>query len=162
MQTEERKAEYRGTPEFKARHREYMRRYRREHPEIVRRAGKACYDRNAIRYRAEARAKARNLSPEQKERFRKLAQIRHLRRKYNLTPEAKELMYKNQRGRCYLCTRPLSSCLEAVVDHSHYTNDVRGLAHSRCNIRLGQIEKAWHEDPTTITRMLNVAGAKQE
>ena len=158
MQTEERKAVYRHTPEFKARHNAYMRKWYAAHPGYRKAQGKKYYAANAEECRRRGREQWSLATPEKREYVRQRNRRGHLRRKYNLTPEAKELMYKKQRGRCYLCTRPFSSCLEAKIEHNHYTNEIRGLAHVACNTRLGFIEKTWHDDKETFEKMLSVAG----
>ena len=161
MQSPERKAEYRGTPEFKARHRDYMRQYRAAHPDTIRRASKACYRRNVDRYRAKGRERYSAMTPAQKVEHAAKQAAMHLRRKYNMTPEAKKQMYEEQKGLCYLCAKPLPFVL-AHVDHRHGTKLVRGLAHQVCNIRLGFIETALKRDPETLRTMLRVLGVIME
>ncbi|MGH7747848.1 MAG: hypothetical protein ACREQ5_24275, partial [Candidatus Dormibacteria bacterium] len=55
-----------------------------------------------------------SLSPERRAKLKRYMSAMHLKRKYNLTPEAKEKMYQEQRGLGYLCNRPLISCQEAI------------------------------------------------
>jgi 5-methylcytosine-specific restriction endonuclease McrA len=140
----------------------YMRQYRATHRTEIRRSQRVRYARNAVRLRQEAKARYQSRTPEQKKRQATRQAAQHLRRKYKLTPEAKQKIYENQRGLCYLCHRPLISCLSANVDHNHYTDEIRGLAHPICNRRLGWIEKAWHDDPQTLNRLLAIAGVKRE
>jgi hypothetical protein len=66
------------------------------------------------------------------------------KRKYGVTEDEVNLMYKLQKGKCLLCgadiilgTRGLEG---AYVDHNHKTGKVRGLLCLICNLRVGQIE----------------------
>lgn len=45
----------------------------------------------------------------------------------------------DQEGICELCGNPLNSD-EAVLDHDHYTGQIRGALHRGCNALLGRIE----------------------
>ena len=138
--------------------RDYMKRWHAAHPDYQMHQDTKYYAKNIEACRKRGREQWSRATPEKKAHVQQRNRVGHLRRKYNMTPEAKEKMYQEQRGLCYLCHRPLSSCLAAVIDHSHYTEIVRGLAHRVCNIRLGWIEKVWHDDPPTLRTMLAVAG----
>lgn len=142
--------------------RERLRKWRALHPGYQARKDSEYYHRNLEKCRRIGREKWQNATPETKAHRRKVMQANHLKRKYNLTPEDKENMFEKQRGLCYLCNRPLFSCAQSVVEHNHYTDEIRGLAHKACNTRLGQIEKLWHDDPDTLQRMLNTAGVPMQ
>ena len=161
MRTKEQSKAYRSTLEYKARARENMRRWRVEHPGYQAAQDKKFYEKNRDKCRRKGREKWCNATPEKKAAIQERNRKGHLRRKYNLTPEAKEKMYQEQRGLCYLCPTPLISCSESVVEHSHYTNEVRGLAHHACNVRLGNLECLWHNDPQTLQRMMEVVGIEK-
>lgn len=152
---------YRNTPKHKAWAREYMRRFRKARPGYQAAQDKKYYEAHTEERRLRGRENWHLATPEKRAHIRQRNQRGHLRRKYNMTPEDKQKRFKKQRGRCYLCKRPLFSCLSAVIDHSHYDNAVRGLAHRVCNIRLGWIEKAGHDDPQTLKRMLRIALPKE-
>ena len=158
MRTKKQDKAYRSTPEYKSRAREYMKRWRAAHPGYQAAQDKKFYEKNIESCRRKGREQWANATPEEKERRSKLAYVRHLKRKYNLTPEAKENLYEQQRGLCYLCHRPLFSCAQSAVDHNHYTNEVRGLTHDPCNMQLGIIETLQHDDPETLAEMLRVLG----
>ena len=77
------------------------------------------------------------------EHYRAQAREGHLRRKYGLSLDAVEAMYRMQRGCCALCDRPMAdwrSTRLVHVDHDHITNRVRGLTHVNCNTALGVVE----------------------
>jgi Recombination endonuclease VII len=59
----------------------------------------------------------------------------HLKWAYNLSLETYNILIKTQKGLCAICrkkpTKPFN------VDHSHNTNQVRGLLCWTCNLLLG-------------------------
>jgi hypothetical protein len=67
-------------------------------------------------------------------------------------------MFVEQEGLCHICRRPMVSCEKSVIDHNHYTDEVRGLAHDPCNTRLGVIECLHHDDPDSLKSMLAISG----
>lgn len=83
---------------------------------------------------------------------------RHLWVKYKMTLEDKQKMFVEQKGLCHICGRPMDSWETSVVDHNHYTNQIRGLAHDSCNTRMGTIECLNHNDPETLMRMFKIVG----
>lgn len=50
-------------------------------------------------------------------------------------------MYKQQKGICLLCKKPMKPS-EAVLDHDHGTGYVRGVLHTSCNGAEGRIASA--------------------
>ena len=60
-------------------------------------------------------------------------------KKYNLTNEQYEEMFRAQNGLCAICGRAWEK-RRLAVDHNHKTGKVRGLLCGSCNIRLGYIE----------------------
>jgi hypothetical protein len=54
---------------------------------------------------------------------------RHLKRKYNMTPEEFEALSVAQGGKCAICSREG----KLVVDHDHESGKVRGLLCKNCN-----------------------------
>lgn len=67
----------------------------------------------------------------------------HLKKRFNLTPEAWDALLISQAGRCWLCGDPMR---EPHVDHDHECcagrstcgGCIRGLACSVCNVSIGQ------------------------
>lgn len=71
--------------------------------------------------------------PVKKAQHRRVVRANYLKRKYGLTLEAFDSLYKVQRGTCAICRGrfPLK------IDHSHVTTAVRGLLCNSCNWLLG-------------------------
>jgi hypothetical protein len=69
-----------------------------------------------------------------------------LRRRYNLTPEEWDALFKKQRGKCAICRRPPLRRLH--VDHCHKTGKVRGLLCWACNSGVGKLKDC----PATMLR----------
>lgn len=65
-------------------------------------------------------------------------------KRYGITNQQYEEMFKNQEGLCKICKKP-ETCLSGVtkevqrlsIDHSHETGQIRGLLCSNCNRGLG-------------------------
>ncbi len=67
-----------------------------------------------------------------------------LRRRYNLTVEQYQEIYKRQNGRCAICKRDFLELSKApFVDHDHKTNKVRGLLCTKCNFAIGQLDDSY-------------------
>jgi len=60
----------------------------------------------------------------------------HIRRRYGISREQFETLYKKQGGACCLCGRRK----KLNIDHSHTTGRVRGLLCWRCNVLLDALE----------------------
>lgn len=70
-----------------------------------------------------------------------------LKRKYNLTLEEFKELLEKQNGKCKICDKNLSYINltknqkdSACVDHSHKTNEVRGILCSACNLAIGLLQ----------------------
>ena len=50
------------------------------------------------------------------------------------------VLLAKQKGRCAICSRPITINDIAVLDHDHDTGAVRGVLHHSCNAVLGVIE----------------------
>lgn len=83
---------------------------------------------------------------EQARRSRKPAQKRaaHLKREFDLTPEAFQSLLEEQGGGCAICQTKMTGLKERGrrerslhVDHCHKTKAVRGILCHRCNFGLG-------------------------
>jgi hypothetical protein len=77
--------------------------------------------------------------------------------KYGISVAEKEKMFETQNGLCYICGKQMPSWEECVVEHDHFTEEMRGLAHESCNIRLGVVENLAVIDPATLTNMLRIS-----
>jgi len=57
-----------------------------------------------------------------------------LKRKYDITPEQYDKMFKKQKGCCAICKKSRSNFkIEFAVDHDHQTGNVRSLLCNLCN-----------------------------
>jgi hypothetical protein len=70
----------------------------------------------------------------------------NLARRYRLTPQEFEDQLVYQRGLCACCQKRMIIDVEnhrdpdaAVVDHSHVTNELRGIICHDCNIGIGRL-----------------------
>jgi len=74
--------------------------------------------------------------------FKRAELNRHLFRKYDMTIEDKQRLWDDQKGLCAVCGDPLPDIFDrdCQVDHSHKTDEVRGLLHWQCNILVGTME----------------------
>lgn len=78
---------------------------------------------------------------------RTVAQIRadNLKKKFGITVEEYDAMFKEQRGRCAICGfPPIFGTLH--VDHCHDTLKVRGLLCKKCNTGIGM----FRDDPEVM------------
>ena len=108
--------------------REYMRKYRKEKPEVTRRANAAWYARNREGQKARSR-----------EAYHKVRWPSHLKRKYGITPQQYDAMHSAQGGCCAICkgAEPGGRTKRFHVDHCHQTGKVRQLLCNACNHLLG-------------------------
>ncbi len=116
---------YKGTPEYRARNREWSR---------LRRA---------------------RFTPEEKRRVAETERNRRLVNNFGITAQQYDAMLAEQNGVCAICRKtdgwvghPSRGRLH--VDHDHVTGRVRGLLCSCCNVTLGSLS----DDPERIERML--------
>lgn len=62
----------------------------------------------------------------------------NIKRKFGLTSEQYDIMFKNQGGCCAICEQPQSKLSRTLaVDHNRKTKQIRGLLCNRCNMSLG-------------------------
>jgi hypothetical protein len=99
--------------------------YRKRHPERIKASKAASRERNPFQAME--------------------GNIKHL---YGITVGQWNAMLIAQAGRCWLCERPMFEV--PVVEHSHETKAVRGLAHGSCNRAFGHA----HEDPEVLQALL--------
>ena len=60
-----------------------------------------------------------------------------LQRKYKISLKEYNRVFKNQEGKCLICSEPPKPGSLLVVDHDHKTGIVRGLLCYRCNTAIG-------------------------
>ncbi|MCA1569298.1 MAG: endonuclease VII domain-containing protein [Chloroflexi bacterium] len=67
-----------------------------------------------------------------------------LRRQFGISLEDYDERYRQQMGRCAVCSteRPVRGRGRLRVDHDHVTGAVRGLLCHRCNIGIGQFQES--------------------
>ena len=77
---------------------------------------------------------------------------RELIKKYGITLADREVMLKEQGGRCKICQRLEKDVRHSLlcVDHCHTSGEVRGLLCAGCNTALGSLE----DNPTAIKAAL--------
>lgn len=100
----------------------------------------------ANRDRVNAYHRERRTRPEVKERER----AGHLKRKFGITLETYDDLFKRQGGRCAICQRVPRDDISLHVDHEHETGRVRGLLCFRCNNALGDFD----DDPVRLFQAL--------
>jgi DNA repair exonuclease SbcCD ATPase subunit len=104
--------------------------WRIEHREDILKQKKKYREKNKDKikkYYSEYRNKNKNILNEK-------GRIKHLLKKYGLTPEKYNIMFESQNGKCPICNKDLDL---PQVDHSHKTGKIRGLLCFSCNILLG-------------------------
>jgi Recombination endonuclease VII len=129
-------------------------------------SGQRCCKRCSREYYEKNRDRILNIqkkeySKRNREELRVYHSKHHLWVKYRMLPEDKQAMWVEQQGLCHICGRSMESCATSVIDHNHYTNIVRGLAHDPCNTRMGTIECLNHNDPDTLWRMFKILGIER-
>jgi DNA-directed RNA polymerase subunit RPC12/RpoP len=62
------------------------------------------------------------------------AHPKHLKYKYGMTVEQRDIEIAKQEGKCKICKKPLT---QPHVDHDHKTEKFRGILCPRCNHMLG-------------------------
>jgi hypothetical protein len=91
------------------------------------------------RWREENPEKYAALRRRQRESGAKAAMDRksHLKRKYGMTVEEYDEMFRSQGGVCAICGAEPTPGISLHVDHCHETGAIRGLCCFRCNNALG-------------------------
>ena len=112
-------------PEYRKRHqREYMREYRKLHPEKVLAWQLSSQEKRIAKYRASA---------DQRERW--AVQRRCL--KYHMTEEEYYSKIKAQNNQCAICLTEFHGSPTINVDHNHLTGENRGMLCDPCNQAIG-------------------------
>src|SRR5512137_1519538 len=95
----------------------------------VGRAGKIYRSRNRERGLKRAHAwRAKN-----KSRYETYQRGYKLKKRYGLTPEQYDVLFRKQKGVCAICGRPPPKRSRLAVDHNHKTAAIRGLLCHLCN-----------------------------
>lgn len=63
-----------------------------------------------------------------------------IKSQYGLSPEAFARIYERQDHKCAICRAKLHLDHMTHIDHSHKTNNVRGLLCAGCNSKVGAVE----------------------
>lgn len=86
---------------------------------------------------AERRKRRKEANPDQVK-----AEMRNagLKWKYGISQEDYDRMVSQQNGLCFICSKP-PVVNQLVVDHNHFTGQVRDLLCHKCNAALGQVEE---------------------
>jgi len=72
----------------------------------------------------------------------------HLKRKYNLTIEEWDKMYREQNGKCDCCGDHIKA-KDMCTDHNHDTGEVRALLCSNCNTAAGLLK----DSPSRVMKL---------
>lgn len=119
---------------------------------------KACHCKATERYRkenldlyAKASKKYWNQISETKKRNNWL-------KRYGITKEEYETMYKKQNQSCWVCKKQCLSGQYLSVDHCHKTGKVRGLLCKKCNSALGMLDDDIELLETAIIYLKNSLG----
>ena len=99
-----------------------------ENPEKYRQLRSDSYKRNLKR--------EQEYGAEYREVNKETLRSRELKRKYGISIEDYELMFKSQKGLCGICYLP-SGDRNFDIDHCHSTGKVRGLLCRSCNVMIG-------------------------
>lgn len=114
-----------GSSRTRAKHNEYMRRWRAKHREQDR------------KYARDSKRRCRERDP-----YKEWTYMRryHLKRSFGLTASQFEEMLAKQRGKCAVCRCPHKeeNKKRLQVDHCHKTKKIRGLLCYNCNNLLGK------------------------
>lgn len=88
-----------------------------------------------------------------KEHHNEMTRKNHYLYKYGITLEEAKEMLINQDGKCLICKKETSFIGRsgAHVDHSHSTNEIRGILCQKCNGGLGLFE----DNMTTLLNAIN-------
>jgi hypothetical protein len=74
-----------------------------------------------------------------------------LHKRYNITSVDKKKLYEEQDGKCKICLTAITYKGQAThIDHSHTTNEVRGILCNKCNQALG----LFHDDTDNLNRAI--------
>jgi hypothetical protein len=128
---------------------EYARQYKKKHRQILRLKSKLYYN----NHKKEIAVKRKQRRLNNIDKFRKREKEYDLKRNlidpersrrnqlirdFGITIDVYNKMYEEQKGRCAICNKEFKSL---CVDHSHFTNDIRGLLCHQCNLMIGNAKE---------------------
>lgn len=73
--------------------------------------------------------------------YKKHKYVITLGKKYGMSESAYEVMLKEQKNNCAICSKHSASGKKLGVDHNHRTGKVRGLLCAPCNFGIGQFKE---------------------
>jgi len=73
-----------------------------------------------------------------------------LKKRYGITIEEYDSMFKKQNNRCAICGREYTSGRRFHVDHNHTTKEIRGILCHNCNVAIGHA----NEDTDILRKMI--------
>ena len=132
---------WRNVEKVRAQKRVSMKRLRTMHHEQYLKYGKQWYEKHKDQINT-ARKERRKTDAT----FRMQERERKLVRKFSITWQQYEDMFKRQGGKCAICQRPertinrRGEIFLLAVDHDHETNEIRGLLCNNCNRGIGLLE----------------------
>lgn len=62
-------------------------------------------------------------------------------RSHGITIEYFDMMFKEQKQSCWICSKEFKNKSDAKIDHNHETNIVRGLLCNNCNTSIGLVQE---------------------
>ena len=79
------------------------------------------------------------------------AKDKSLKQRHGITRQQYDMMLESQEGVCAICGQPETKIIKGTVcrlhvDHSHVTNEIRGLLCGKCNVALG----AFNDDISVV------------
>ena len=148
--------EWAARPESAEIKRAYKQRYRERHPDRVRTARRANYEREDPAHRIERARAWREANPDKIKEYARRDSRRwdRLRRTHGISREDYEALYAAQEGRCPICGTELPDAVvrrgetatRPHVDHCHETGRVRGILCGPCNQGIGLM----HDDAAIV------------
>jgi len=93
------------------------------------------------------REQYRKDNPEKARESDRKQNLRHL---YNLSHENWLKIYEKQDGKCAICGKTFDKPFKAFVDHSHKTDEIRGLLCLKCNSGIGYL----NDDPELLAKAM--------
>ena len=128
---------------------EYQKKWKEQHPEVVKSRSKkyGLRTRTIINATPQSREKYLQASRDRWARtyphHREDERFRAIKNNYGISKVEFEQLYNEQKGMCPLCGEFLEEGRKAhsmAVDHNHKTGKIRGIIHKNCNIGLYTIE----------------------
>lgn len=74
------------------------------------------------------------------ERIRRIKRDSRIKKIYGLSHKDWLGIWEAQDGECAICGRSFSKPSDALIDHNHKTNEVRGLLCNKCNLGIGHFD----------------------